>query len=137
MEMSVYFNVLIAGLIGAAPALVFWIAVIVFASVMLGRGGGRAERFFIAGAGIKIAASLLTIPANAIVFWLIPERPMEPSSVTSILSTYGILIDVIGMAGTICLVYAFWVKFNTMKSGREVVLSPNWKEVIHDTDPEY
>ena len=29
MEMSVYFNILIAGLIGAAPALIFWIAVII------------------------------------------------------------------------------------------------------------
>jgi hypothetical protein len=125
MEMPVYFNLLIAGLIGAAPALVFWIAVVVFASIMLGRGGGRAERFFIAGAGIRIAGSLLGIPRTAIVFWLVPERPIEPSSITSILSTYGILIDVIGMAGIICLVYAFWLKFSTMKSEREAVLPEN------------
>ena len=123
METSAYFNMIIAGLIGAMPALIFWIAVIVFSSVMLGRGGGRAERFLIAGAGIKLAASLLAIPSTAIVFLLTPARPIEPSSVTSILSTYGILIDVIGMAGIICLIYAFWIKFSTIKSEREVVLA--------------
>ena len=123
MEMSEYFNILIAGLIGAFPALIFWIAVIIFASVMLGRGGGRAERLFIAGAGIKIAGSVLTIPRIVIVFLLMSERPIEPSHITSILSGYDIIIDIIGMAGIICLIYAFWVKFNIMKSEQEVALS--------------
>ena len=106
IEISMFFG----GLIGAALALVFWIAVIIFTIVMLRRGGGRAERFLIAGASLKIVSSLLNIPTVAIVPWLV-DRGYSVTDAVSWLSGYGIFCDVFGMAGIICLVYAFWVKF--------------------------
>ena len=45
------FLIILAGMI---PALALWIAVIIFAAVRLRRGGGRAERFLLAGASLKI-----------------------------------------------------------------------------------
>jgi uncharacterized membrane protein len=93
-----------------APALALWIAVIVFAAIMLRRGGGRAERFMITGAGLKIISNLLGIPVAFIPIWLV-DRGYSTDSAVSIASNCSIFINVIGMAGIICLVYAFWVKF--------------------------
>jgi hypothetical protein len=90
----------------------FWIAVIIFAAVMLGRGGGRAERLFIAGASIKLAAVLLGIPANSILVWLI-GKGHETDYVSSVLIGSSIFLEAVSMAGILCLVYAFWLKFNT------------------------
>ena len=97
-------------LAGSAPALVLWIAVVVLATVMLRRGGGRAERFLIAGAILKIISNLLGPLSFAILPWLIQEG-YSIDYANSVVSAYGIFCKVIGMAGIICLVYAFWVKF--------------------------
>ena len=103
-------SVFIAGLVGVAPNLAFWIAVIVLAGIMLRRGGGRAERFVITAAGLKLLSNLLNIPAAAIVPWLISGgASMEYAS--SMASAFAIAHSVVSAAGVICLVYAFWVKF--------------------------
>ncbi len=115
MEISGFFSILLGGLIGVAPALVLWIAVIVFAAIMLRRGGGRAERFLVAGAGLKIISNLLGIPTGFIPIWLI-DRGYSMDSAVSIASNCGIFLNAIGMAGIICLVYAFWVKFKAWNS---------------------
>lgn len=103
-------SALLGGLVGVAPNLAGWVAVIVLAAIMLRRGGGRAERFIIAGAGLKLLNSLLNIPAAAIVPWLIGGGN-SIDYVNSVASAFGILRGVVSMAGIICLVYAFWVKF--------------------------
>ena len=110
--------------IGNSPALLFWIAVIIFGIIMLKRGGGLAERFLVAGAGVKIAAVLLSIPAFAITVWLM-DKGYSASYIDSVATGYGIFIDIIGMAGVICLIYAFWVKFKAMESEREMALAGN------------
>ncbi len=97
-------------LMGSAPALVLWIAVVIFATIMLRRGGGRAERFLIYGAGLKIVSNLLILPSLAIMHWLI-NKGYSMDYANSVVSGYGMFCKVIGMAGIICLVYAFWVKF--------------------------
>jgi hypothetical protein len=99
-------------LASVSPALVLWIAVIIFAAVMLRRGGGRAERFLITGAGIKIIANLLRIPAAFITLWLV-DGGHSMDYANSVSNYCGIFLDIIGMAGILCLIYAFWVKFKT------------------------
>ena len=106
MDISMF----LTSLMGSAPALALWIAVVIFAAVMLRRGGGRAERFLIAGAGLKIISNLLILPSFAIRNWLMQEG-YSMDSANSVISGYGIFCKVVGMAGIICLVYAFWVKF--------------------------
>ncbi len=110
MEISDFFGLWLGYLISAAPALVFWIAVIVFIIVMLRRGGGKAERFLVAGAGIEITGNLLRIPTGAIVPWLL-HKGYSITYISSITTGCGIFLNVISMAGIICLIYAFWVKF--------------------------
>jgi hypothetical protein len=106
MEITMF----IGPLAGAAPALIFWIAVIVFAVIMLRRDGDRAECFLIAGASLKIVSNLLNIPVGFIHIWLI-DKGYSVDSAVSIVSSWGIFLNVISMAGIICLIYAFWVKF--------------------------
>lgn len=51
-------SIFLSGLIGIAPFLAAWIVVIVLASLMLRRGGGKAERFLVAGASLMLAKTL-------------------------------------------------------------------------------
>jgi hypothetical protein len=108
-------------LTGKAPALVFWIAVIIFAAVWLRRGGGRAERFMIAGASIKIIGNLLSIPLSFLPLWLIDMGDFHVDAANSIVMGCGIFLNAVSMAGIICLVYAFWVKFTETRLSRDNV----------------
>ena len=111
MDISMF----LTSLMGVGPALALWIAVVIFATIVLRRGGGRAERFLVAGASLKIISNLLSIPSFAILHWFI-SRGYSIDYANSVVTGYGIFCKVIGMAGIICLVYAFWVKFKTRNS---------------------
>jgi hypothetical protein len=93
-------------LLTSTLAMALWIAVIVFGAVKLKRGGGRAERFLIAGGSIKLAGNLLIVP-----MLVITSRIFNQDYINSVHTAYSILRDAISMAGIICLVYAFWAKF--------------------------
>ncbi|MFC2005248.1 hypothetical protein ACFLUY_03380 [Chloroflexota bacterium] len=112
MDNSMFFSLFLGGLIGAAPALVFWIAIIVVTIIMLRRGGGRAERFLVAGVSLNIVRSLLRIPVTAVSLWLFHEG-YDTTYISLVTSGCGIFLNVISMAGIICLVYAFWIKFSS------------------------
>jgi hypothetical protein len=120
MEISMF----LGPLMGISPALAFWIAVIVFSVIMLRRGGGRAERFLMGGASIKIISNLLVIPVAFIPLWLV-DGGYSTDSAVSIASGWGIFLNVVGMAGIICLVYAFWIKFKAKNLEGEVFLPQN------------
>ena len=113
-------------LMGAGPALAFWIAVIIPAAVMLRRGGGRAERFLMAGAGLKVIGSLLIIPMLFITPWLY-GGDYSSTFARPVIEGYGIFRNIVGMAGIVCLVYAFRVKFNTRNSEGTFTLPRHWK----------
>jgi uncharacterized membrane protein len=98
-----------------SPVLLFWIAVLIFAIVMLRRGGGRAERFFIAGAGTKILGNLLNLPWIPISLWF-HRNDYDIDYITSISTGVSIFLGIIGMVGILLLFYAFWLKFNEIKT---------------------
>ncbi len=106
-------SVFIGAFVGVAPALAGWTAVIVLAAIILRRRGGRAEGFLVAGASLKLLSCLLNVPAAGIAPWLI-HGGASIAYVNSVVSGFGILRGVVSMAGIICLVYAFWVKFNAV-----------------------
>lgn len=107
-------SVFIGGLVGVTPNLAGWIVVIILAAIIL-RRGGRAERFIIVGASLKLFSNLLNIPAAAIVPWLI-HGGATITYATLADSVYQILRGVVSMAGIIFLIYAFWLKF---RAGRQ------------------
>ena len=118
MEVHRIFTLLLIGLMGAAIPLAFWIAVIVFARIMQKRGGGKAERFLITGASLNLASVILRVPTNIIVPVLaFQDQPMDIISTINTVSTaIRIATDIIDMAGIICIIYAFWVKFNNREA---------------------
>jgi hypothetical protein len=101
------------------PALLFWTAVIILGSIMLGRDGGRAERFLIAGAGIKIISNLISVPSSYLTFRLFQEN-FNSDYINTVNMGIHVLANIVGMAGIICLVYAFWVKFNTSSAKKTI-----------------
>ena len=116
--MEIY-SVFVGGLIGAAPYLAGWIAVIVLASLMLRRGGARAERFLVAGASLMVVKTLFGGFSGNIrallQLRLVVERGWSQPSLIPIFTGIDIFVGCIGLAGIICLVYAFWVKFKAEK----------------------
>ena len=103
-------SVLIGGLVGIAPNLAFWIAVIVLGGIILRRGGDQAERFILTGASLKLVSNLLNIPAAAIVPWLV-QGGASIEYANRVTMAFGIGRGLVSTAGVICLAYAFWVKF--------------------------
>jgi len=110
-----YTQAVIGGLVSSAPPLLGWIVAVVLAAIILRRGGGRAERFLLGGALLMLVQSLITIPTTALSIWLTIDRGMTNVEAASILSILGLVRGCIGLAGIICLVYAFWVKFRLGK----------------------
>ncbi|MBA7636752.1 hypothetical protein ES703_44380 [subsurface metagenome] len=122
--MEMYTQAVIGGLVSSAPPLVGWIVAVVLAAIMLRRGRGRAERFLLAGASLMLVQSLIAITTTAVSTWLIVDRGMAIVEAASMLSVFGLVRGCIGLAGIICLVYAFWVKFGLGKGAEGVRLSP-------------
>jgi cytochrome bd-type quinol oxidase subunit 2 len=108
-------SIFTAVLINTAPFLIVWIAATVLAAVLLRRRRGRAEKFLLAGGVIMLVNSLLIIPGQAVVPYLV-ERGATMTDASSAAWSLNLLRNVIGMVGIICLVYAFWVKFNQVIS---------------------
>jgi hypothetical protein len=54
--------------------------------------------------------TLLKIPSAAIVPWFI-ERGDTITRASSVVWGYGMLLNIIGMAAIISMVYGFWIKF--------------------------
>jgi len=115
-------SIFLSGLIGIAPFLAAWIVVIVLASLMLRRGGGKAERFLVTGASLMLAKTLFggfSSNIRALLqLRLVVERGWDQPSLIPIFTATDIFIGCIGLAGIICLVYAFWVKFKAREDAK-------------------
>jgi len=109
--MEMYTGAVIGGLLSSAPSLVGWIVVVVLATIMLRRGGGRAERFLLAGASLMLVQSLITTLTAALSTWLVVDSGMANVEAASVLGMFGLIRGLVGLAGIICLVYAFWIRF--------------------------
>ena len=57
------------GFLGFGIPILFWIGTLIFGIVMLRRGGGKPERFFITGAALNILGTVLRIPAIYFPIW--------------------------------------------------------------------
>ena len=111
--MEMYSQSIIGGVVSSIPALVGWIVAVIFATIMLRRGGSRAERFLLIGASLMLLQSLISVPTAAFSTWLMIDRGMSNIEAAFILSIYSVAKGCIGLSGIICLVYAYWVRFRT------------------------
>ena len=104
------FSIILSSLIMSTPYLVAWIVAIIVAVVMLRRGGGRAEGFLLTGSCLMLASRLFSVPTILIVPLLL-DNGWSTARALSVLSGVGLFLGLVGLAGIVCLVYAFWIKF--------------------------
>ena len=114
MELMDYLGVLGPAFLVRSPMLVAWIVGIVLAARMRKRGGGKAERLLLIGCCLMLAQQLASPCPQVLILWLIAERiGTTAASIGWATTMVAIPLGIIGLAGIICLVCAFWIKFRT------------------------
>ena len=107
------------GFLSHGIPMLFWIGTLVFGMVMLRRGGGKPERFFITGSALNILGTILRIPAMYLPIWL-HVRDYDIDTMKYITFGVELFINTISALGVICLIYAFWLKFNRNRTKQAV-----------------
>jgi hypothetical protein len=105
------FHLIISGLFSNAPTLVIWITALILASVLMKRGGGKPERFLTLGSSLMLVSTFLSIPKEAIVFYL-DQSSLSNVTAATIISCIRLFLGLISLTGTIFLFNAIWKKFN-------------------------
>lgn len=92
------------------PELMAWVIGIVLATIMVRRGGVKAENLLLVGCCLIFVAGIISLLLGSIMPW-IREREISAQEFGLIMSISGIP----SLAGLICLVLAFWFRFRTRK----------------------
>jgi hypothetical protein len=93
-----------------------WVVAIVFAVRMVKHGGSKPERFFLIGAFLMLASSVVQSITAGLSPWLPPkliEAGTNYTTIGMIFSAIHFVRAFISLAGIIFLIYAFWRKFKT------------------------
>jgi hypothetical protein len=113
-----YTQPLIEGLINIAAPLVGWTAAVIMAAILLKRRGGRAERWLLIGASVKLFRALAQILSPALITWLTAEIGLTDTQAAQVLLIYQLAGEGTGLVGIIILVGAFWIKFMSREGGQ-------------------
>jgi hypothetical protein len=105
--------------LGFGIPILFWVGTLVFGIVMLRRGGGKPEQFFITGAALNILGTILRILVVYLPFW-ISFRSTGIDTMRNINFNAGLGVNIISAVGVICLIYAFWLKFKRRRVEQSV-----------------
>ncbi len=106
-----YLDAVGPALLGNIPMLLAWLVGIVLAVRMIRRGGGKAEKLLLIGCSLMFIAQIVNPFLRGLALWLIAEQGMSRASASGL--ALSLPISILGMAGIICLVYAFWTRWKT------------------------
>lgn len=95
------------------PELLGWLVGFILAVRMLRRGGGKAEKLFLAGCSLLVVLHLASPFLSGLVSSLLRQGWRSPQTPGLILQ---LPVAILSLAGLFCLVYAFWLKFWTRRS---------------------
>jgi hypothetical protein len=110
--MSSSVQIVEVSMLGYLPTLVAWLFGIVMAVVMVRRGGSKAEKLLLAGCSLMFITALAGPLLSELVQSLLFEEGMSNLSRAQMVALFVSLPrGVLSLAGFICLVYAFWVRF--------------------------
>ena len=113
METSV--QVVEISMLRSVPELVAWGVGIVLAVLMVRRGGGIAEKLLLAGCclmfGVRLASPLL----SELVIRLASGKGMSNIAIAQTMGWVTMPLTVISLAGLVCLIWAFWVRFRVRR----------------------
>ena len=111
-----YFEMISPSLLRHIPELLAWLCGIVFAVLMVRRDSGKAEKLFLAGCSLMFVIQIARPVLSELVQSLISKQGM---SNIVIARTMGLAINlpfsILAIAGLVCLVYAFWLRFMVRK----------------------
>ena len=88
--------------------LIVWLVALIVALRIIKKEPGRAEQFFLIGVSLNIVGILLIV-AWVIIF--VMNGNSLPGIIISNLPWISVVHECAILAGIICLVYAFWIKF--------------------------
>ena len=109
----IYLQTVGPALVPKIPVLLMWLAGIVLSVLMLRRGGGRAEKLLLAGCAVKFTEQIYGAFVPAVVAYMLSERlraDLTPGVAYQIFMWIGVAL---GLAGFVCLILAFWMKFRS------------------------
>ena len=104
-----YFEIIGSSFMQYIPALLAWLAGIIFGVMMLRRDGTGPEKLFLAGCSLMFVNKFLSPFLIAGTQWLISEYGYTNIKVSVLMQA--LPYAVLSLTGTACIVYAFWLKF--------------------------
>jgi hypothetical protein len=101
------------------PELVAWGIGIILGVIMVRRGGGKAEKLFLAGCCLMFVAPLASLLLNN---WLSQLALDQSISYIDVMQSplwiaVSVIMVLLGLVVLICLIWAFWARFRTKKAG--------------------
>ncbi len=107
--MTSYLELVGSTFLGSIPILLAWLVGIVLAVRMIKRGGGKAEKLLLIGCNLMFVAQVVNPFLRGLALWLIAEQKISRVSASGLVLS--LPIGILSMAGIICLIWAFWLKF--------------------------
>ena len=104
-----YLELVSPAFLGNIPVLLAWLVGIVLAVRMIRRGGGKAEKLLLAGCAIMFANQIVRPFLIGLSTWLVHEHGMSRVGASGLVLS--LPIGILSMAGIICLIWAFWLRF--------------------------
>ena len=107
-----YLEIVSSSLLRNIPELLAWGFGIVLAVLMVRRGGGKAEKLFLAGCSLFFVTRLASPLLHELVQRLVSEQGMSYIDIAQTMGlTVSLPLGILGLAGFVCLVIAFWIRF--------------------------
>jgi hypothetical protein len=104
-----------SSIIRIIPSLLVWVIGLVLSIKILRRGGSKPEKLLVAGCSLILLKTILNpFPRIVAEVWANTEG-MGAVGFARIISILSIPGAIISLAGFICLVMAFWIKFKVEK----------------------
>ena len=97
------------------PSLLVWVIGLVLSIKMLRRGGRKPEKLLVAGCSLILLKTILSPLLRIMVDVWMNTESMSRVSVAQMFGIFSIPGGVFSLAGFICLVMAFWMKFKVKK----------------------
>ena len=102
-------------LLSAIPDIIAWTVGIMLAVKMIKRGGLRDEKLLLIGCCLMLARCILSPVVRELVTSWIRGKGVSYLTVGQTLTYTQIPLIIVSLAGFICLVIAFWMKFRIKK----------------------
>jgi hypothetical protein len=93
------------------PAIAAWCTGMVLAVIMVRRGGGKTEKLLLAGCCLMLIIEL----SQPFLIELVRQLSEGRFSATMYQAVISIPLSILGLAGFVCLIIAFWMRFRRKK----------------------